>query len=146
MKSSCLPPVLFVVFLASCTTIEVSPIDPALDFSHVCIQKNSRVQVEDFVSVLEAGFERHGVTTEVFSGKKPGHCEFILTYTALRSWDISAYLSHAELRITKNNRRVASATYHLEGKGGLSLTKWEGTKAKMDPVIDQLFEKRAAGQ
>ncbi|MDR2625632.1 MAG: Sbal_3080 family lipoprotein [Zoogloeaceae bacterium] len=143
MKFSRLLPVLFVVSLASCTTVEVSPLDPDLEFLHVCIQKNPRVQVEDFISVLEAGFARHGVTTEVFSGKKPAHCEFILTYTALRSWDVSTYLSHAELRITKNKRQVASATYHLEGKGGLSLTKFAGTKAKMDPVIDQLFEQPA---
>jgi hypothetical protein len=132
--------------LSACTSIQVSPIDPALSFSHVCIRENPKVQVADFIQVLEDGFARHDVTTEVFSGKKPTHCEFVLDYTALRSWDISAYLSHAELRITQNNRRVAAATYHLEGKGGLSLMKWEGTKAKMDPVIDQLFAKRPRAQ
>ncbi|MDR1889886.1 MAG: Sbal_3080 family lipoprotein [Zoogloeaceae bacterium] len=135
-------PIFFSVLLSACTSIQVSPIDAALDVQHICIQNNSRVQVEDFVSVLEEGFARHGVTTELFSSKKPEGCEYVLTYTALRSWDLSPYLSHAELRITKNNRRVAEATYHLEGKGGLSLMKWEGTKAKMDPVIDQLFGKK----
>ncbi|MDR2365528.1 MAG: Sbal_3080 family lipoprotein [Zoogloeaceae bacterium] len=135
-------PLLAAAFSA-CTTVQVSPIDPDLALLHVCIKKNPKVQVTDFVQVLEDGFSRHGVTTEVFSGKKPEHCEFVLNYTALRSWDISPYLSHAELRITRNYRPVATATYHLEGKGGLSLMKWEGTKAKMDPVIDQLF---ATGQ
>jgi hypothetical protein len=134
-----LPVALLTVAFSACTTVQVSPIDPALPLLHVCIKKNPRVLVTDFVQVLEDGFARHGVTTEVFSGKKPGHCEFVLNYTALRSWDISPYLSHAELRITQNYHQVAAATYHLEGKGGLSLMKWEGTKAKMDPVIDQLF-------
>ncbi|MDR0673782.1 MAG: Sbal_3080 family lipoprotein [Zoogloeaceae bacterium] len=124
---------------AACTTMTVSPIDPDLPFLHVCIRKNPRVQVTDFVQALEEGFSRHGVTSEVFSGKPPTHCEFILDYTALRSWDISPYLSHAELWITQKNRRVASAIYHLEGKGGLSLMKWESTKVKMGPVIDRLF-------
>jgi hypothetical protein len=138
--------ILLAAALSACTSVQVSPIDPALTLSHVCILKNPEVQVADFLQVVEDGFARNGVTTEVFSGKKPEHCEFVLNYTALRSWDISPYLSHAELRITQNYRRVAAASYHLDGKGGLSLMKWEGTKAKMDPVIDQLFAKRPRAQ
>ena len=132
-------PLLSLALLAACTSITVSPIDAAVDFLHVCIQKNDKVQVSDFLDVLEDGFARHGVSTELFSGKKPAHCEFVLTYTALRSWDITPYLSHAELRIQRGSKRIAAATYHLEGGGGLSLMKWDNTKAKMDPVIDQLF-------
>jgi hypothetical protein len=135
----CLIPALSLLLLAACTSISVSPIDASVDFSHVCIQKNPKVQVSDFLNVLEDGFARNGVSTEVFSGRKPANCEFVLTYTALRSWDLSPYLSHAELRIQQGSKRVAAATYHLEGGGGFSLMKWEGTKTKMDPVIDQLF-------
>jgi hypothetical protein len=130
---------LFAATLSACTTVQVTPINPDLALLHVCIKENPRVQVADFVQTLTEGFARHGVTSEVFSGKKPAHCEFVLNYTALRSWDVAPYLSHAELRITREGRQVAAATYHLEGKGGLSLMKWEGTKTKMDPVIDQLF-------
>ena len=130
------------VLISACTTVQVSPIDAALDFQHVCIKNNPAVLVSDFVSVLEDRFARHGVTTEIFSNKKPESCEYVLTYTALRSWDMAPYLSHAELRITQNNRRVAAGTFHLEGGGGLALTKYADTKTKMDPVIDKLFEKR----
>lgn len=52
---------------------------------------------------------------------------------------MSPYLSHAELRLEKGGHRIAYAEYHLRGKGGLSLSKWQGTKTKMDPVIDQLL-------
>jgi len=34
---------------------------------------------------------------------------------------------------------VGYGEFHLRGKGGYSMYKWQGTKAKMDPVIDQLL-------
>ncbi len=63
----------------------------------------------------------------------------MVDYTPLRSWDFKPYLSHAEIRITEHGRLVASATYHLNGKGGFDMGKWRGTKAKMDPVMDELL-------
>jgi hypothetical protein len=98
------------------------------------------------LSVLRDGFERHGISTEVHSGEAPSTCEFILTYTARQSWDFVTYLSHAELRIEQQGRTVASAEYHLRGKGGFSLLKWQGTRTKMDPVIDELLEGRRQAQ
>ena len=129
------------IFLVDCTSIAVRPVDSSLEMRHLCIQENPRVLVSDFVPVLRDGFDRNGITTEVFSGQKPEKCEYILTYTALRSWDFSPYLSHAELRIEKEGRQIAYAEYHLKGKGGLSLNKWKSTREKMDPVIDKLFKK-----
>jgi hypothetical protein len=126
--------------LAACTSVRVHPVDPAAQMQHVCIQENPKVLVDDFVMVLREGFERHGISTQVFpTGSRPAGCEFVLTYTALRSWDLAPYLTHAELRIEKAGRVVASAQYHLRGDGGFSLAKWAGTKFKMDPVIDELL-------
>lgn len=130
----------FVLIITACTSVDVSTLDPSLGMRHVCIQANPRVAVADFVGVLEDGLARHGLSSEVFSGKAPRHCEFVLTYTALRSWDLAPYLSHAELVVWKNARKVAAATYHLVGGGGFSMMKWQGTKAKIDPVIDELLK------
>ncbi|HEY3276759.1 MAG TPA: Sbal_3080 family lipoprotein [Syntrophorhabdaceae bacterium] len=104
---------------------------------HVCIQHNPKVRVDDFLDVLKKGFDRHQISSEVFSGEAPAQCEYILTYTALRSWDWSPYLAHAELSLKDKNREVARAVYNHEG--GLSLMKWQQTKTKMDPVIDELL-------
>lgn len=140
MKTQTIALLLCLTLLSGCTSVRVHSVDPAAQMLHVCIQENPKVAVDDFVSVLRDGFDRHGISTEVFQvGKRPARCEFVMTYTALRSWDMGAYLSHAELRIEKAGRAVASAQYHLRGKGGFSLTKWVGTKTKMDPVIDQLL-------
>lgn len=125
--------------VGACTAVKVQPLDASLPVLHVCIQHNPRVQVTDFVAVLQEGFQRNGVGTEVYHGNRPRRCEYMLTYTALRSWDMKPYLSHAELQLHKAGQQVAAAEYHLRGKGGFSLTKWAGTKSKMDPVIDELL-------
>jgi hypothetical protein len=122
-----------------CTSITVQPIEASVGLQRVCIERNPDVQVIDFLDVLRAGFLRHGIETELFSGTVPSSCEFVLEYTALRSWDLGSYLSHAELQLERSGQPIASAVFHLRGKGGYALTKYQGTKTKMDPVIDELL-------
>ena len=128
------------IMVGGCTAINVRAVDPSIRLMHVCIQENPKVEVSDFIQVIRNGFHRHGIETEVFSGSKPDGCEYVLTYTALRSWDLTPYLSEAELWLQKEGRQVAYAEYRLRGKGGFSLMKFQGTKAKMDPVIDELLK------
>jgi hypothetical protein len=128
------------VFTA-CTSVTVRRPDSNLAIKHVCIQENPKVWVGDFLPVLKNGFTRHGIATTIYSGTaKPAGCEYVLSYTALQSWDFAPYLSHAELWLEKDGRQIGYAEYHLIGKGGFSLMKWEGTKTKMDPVIDELLQ------
>jgi hypothetical protein len=127
-----------VLVLASCTSIQVQSIDRSIDLKHACIQENPKVIVSDFLTVVRDGFDRHGISTEVFSGAAADRCEYILIYTALQSWDFTTYLSHAELRLERKGRKVAYAEYDLVG--GLSPMKWQGTRTKMDPVIDELLK------
>lgn len=128
--------------LAGCTAVKVRPVDNLSEIRHVCIQENPKVMVSDFVPVLEDGFRRHGISTERVNGH-PAHCEFLLTYSARRSWDMAAYLSQAELRLSQGGRgMIATADYHLRGKGGLALNKWASTETKIAPVIDQLLTGR----
>jgi hypothetical protein len=131
-----------VLALFSCTSIQVQPLPTSLSPEKVCIWKNDRVQVEDFVTVLRDGFARHGIPTEVHSGDPFDVCTFVVTYTALRSWDLALYLSHAEIYLEKDRQIVARAEFHLRGKGGYSLYKYQGTRAKIDPVIDELLAGR----
>lgn len=130
--------VLTLGLLAGCTAVQVTPLQSVAE--DVCIEENSKVLVEDFVPVLQAGFARHGINTQVHRNITRGQCSHIVTYTARRSWDGIPYLSSAEIKVLDPQRRtLASANYHLRGKGGLSLMKWQGTKTKIDPVIDQLL-------
>ena len=126
-------------FVCACTTVRVQPINSDLHPAQICIEENPMVIVGDFLSVVRNRIEHHGIDTMVFTRTAPSECEYILTYTAFKTWDIGTYMHHAELRLSRNGRRVGYAEYHLNGQGGLSLMKWQGTKTKMDPVVDELL-------
>lgn len=139
MKNRLLLLALIASFIASCTSIKVQELDPEHEISHVCIQKNPKVIVGDFLPVVQRGFMKHGITTEVFDDEMPFYCDYYLTYTALKTWDIGMYMHHAELSLFKNHKMLGYAEYHLNGKGGLALNKWASVESKMMPVIDKLL-------
>ena len=127
--------------LSGCTSVRVNQLDPQRHFvHHVCIKENPKVIVPDFPQVIERGLQRHGISSEVYTVKKPKYCEYHLTYTAFKHWDFASYLHHAEVRLYRGQTEIADAEYHLNGKGGFSLTKWQSVGTKMDPVMDQLLE------
>ena len=130
------------IVLSGCTSLAVQPVDEDLNVRHVCIQNNPQVTIEGFTGYLQDDFKRHGITTEVFNGQRPNHCEYVLYYTARRSWDIKAFMSTAELKLRRNSDLVASADYHLKGKGGFSLTKFASTESKLDNIVDELLGER----
>ena len=125
--------------LSACTSITAQSVDPALNVQHVCIQENKAVIIDDFVQYLQDDFARYGITTEVIGNQRPRHCEYVLSYTARRSWDITPYMSTADLTLTRGGQRVGSANYYLKGKGGFALTKFASTESKLDNVVDQLL-------
>jgi hypothetical protein len=136
--------VLAALAAAGCTSVQVRPVADATQLQHVCIEVNERVSVPEFLEVVEEGIQRHGIKTERYKGDRPAHCEVRLTYTARRTWDVVTYLSHAELWLDRNGRQLGHAMFHMRGKGGLAPTKWRSTKAKMDPVIDELLTGKPA--
>jgi hypothetical protein len=125
--------------LAGCTAVQVNPVTAENRMNHICIQENPKVQVSDFVSVMQQGFQKHGITSQVVGPDVPADCTYISTYTARRSWDLAPYLSTAQIDIYRDGRPIASAMYHLRGKGGFALTKFANTETKILPVIDQLL-------
>ena len=125
------------LILAGCTSVQVQPVAVRPDV--VCIQENPAVWVKDFLPVVRAGFARHGVPTESYT-QVPRECPYVLEYTARQTWDGVPYLSAAELTLRDaSGRLVGQADYHLRGKGGFSLMKWQGTATKINPVVDELL-------
>ncbi len=126
------------LLLSGCTAVDVRPVSKQ-PLGTVCIVNNPAVIVDDFVDVVRDGFSRHGIATQVVQDQSAPGCPTTLTYTARRSWDMAPYLVHAEVRLWQSGHQVGYGEYHLRGKGGLALTKWQGTKTKMDPVLDALL-------
>lgn len=125
--------------MSACTSVEVQPVATGTRVPYVCIEKNTKVSLDDFIVVVRDGFFRHGIETELVGSPAPKRCTAVLTYNAQANWDFVAYLIHAELKLAKDDRIIGSAQYHLAGTGGLAPAKWASTKSKMDPVIDRLL-------
>ncbi len=123
---------------SACTVIRVEPLKTAS--TQMCIQENPAVQVDDFLSVVERGFARHGISTRRIQQTADGNCPAVITYTAKRSWSVVTYLSLAELTIRDpQGQMLASAYYRFRGRGLLAVKKYQSTETKMTPVIDQLL-------
>jgi hypothetical protein len=131
---------LTLVLSSGCTTKKIIPVETGLELKHVCIENGKETCFDgEMMGVIRDGFKRHGITTQIYNGDLQPECEFHLSYMCNRTWDMAQYMHHAELRLYNVQSEIGYAEYHLIGEGGLSLMKWEGTKTKMDPVIDELL-------
>ena len=131
------------LFLSACTAVNVQPLTTEHPVQRICIVKNRAVTISDFVPTIQERLQYHGVLSTVVEDNRSLDCEYQLRYTARRSWDITPYLSQAELTLWYEGKQIAKANYHLRGKGGLSLVKWASVPSKMNPVIDALLGSQA---
>jgi len=126
--------------MTGCTSVNIRPISAEHQITSVVIKENPKVAVADFLDVLVDGFERNGIKAKVVSESTEVHDGYSVNYVAYRKWDLAPYLVDATIGIYKNGERIAQAQYHLKGGGGFSMMKWQGTKTKIDPVIDELLK------
>jgi hypothetical protein len=126
------------VFACSCTVIEVEPLPEGV--ADVAIVRNDKVQVTDFVPVLRSALEERGIRTRMVDQAAAAADSVTATYTARRTWDLVPFLSTADVWFRRGGVQIGHVHYHLAGKGGLDLSKFEGTEAKMTPAYDQLLK------
>ncbi|MEA2012306.1 MAG: hypothetical protein U9O87_04365 [Verrucomicrobiota bacterium] len=84
------------ITITGCTSMKVPPVPASLNIKKIIIQKNPKLAVSDYLPVLREGFDRHGISTYVSSTENEK--DFFAIYTALRSWDLATFLSHAEIK------------------------------------------------
>ena len=79
---------------------------------------------------------------EVITNDSTRICEHTLSYTARRTWKVVPIMTHAELVIeNRAGQKIAHAKYHRTSSGfDINPAKYSGTKAKMDPIIDELLK------
>lgn len=150
--------------LSGCTSITVTPLDASYAVKKICVRENPKVTIPEFVTVIEDSLQRHKIESQFVESNvdkykllqldddqesdqkymnitpTPADCEFSLTYTGRRSWDLGTYLSTADIAISNKSGVIAKANYHLVNKGGFSLFKWQGVKTKLEPVMDELLQ------
>lgn len=131
---------LSLALLSACTTMKIEPIDTKHNIKQVCIKNCEQECFDgDMLSVIQKGFERHGLSTQVYREKLPPDCVYHLIYYCERSWDLATYMHHAELRLFYDENQIGYAEFHLKGEGGFALTKFNTTEDKMNPVLDQML-------
>src|SRR4030042_6730805 len=95
------------VLATGCTAIAVRPVNATLDIKHVCIMDGQQMCFDgQMLGVIRDGFERRGITTEVYVGNLPSQCEYNLSYMCERTWDLGTYMNHAELRLYRGNAQI----------------------------------------
>ncbi|WP_392886292.1 Sbal_3080 family lipoprotein [Pseudomonas migulae] len=125
--------------VSGCTNIKVDPVAPQYKITQLCIEENPKVVVGDFVDGLQTLLRKHNIESRLYAAPVPSSCEYRLTYTAIRSWDFSAYLSDASVRLYKGDQQIGFGQYHLTGEGGFDPSKIASVEEKMAPVIGQLL-------
>jgi hypothetical protein len=131
--------ILSLVALQACTSVDVQSVDKKYNISHICIEENPKVVSSNFVEGMENVFRSLGVGSAVYSGVLPASCEYRVKYSAINSWDMELYLSHAEVELFRGENKIGTAKYHLVGEGGFSLMKFGSVEEKMEPVLGQLL-------
>ena len=139
--------VITIFLLVGCTTVKIKndKLAEHSKLSFICIEDNPKVIVSDFVSVVETRFAHYGIATKSYQKSSlPAFCDYILTYTARQSWDITTFMKYAELHIKYKGNEIGKAVYRHAG--GLALNKWDPTEKKLNPVIDELLSGFEAGK
>lgn len=120
-----------------CTSVTVEPLQAGV--KEVAIRQNPKVSMDGFLPYVRKSFESRGIATRIIRDTDTAGDAYVVSYTALRSWDLTTYLSSAEFWIHHRSDLVGHAEYHLRGKGGLALTKFEHVETKLDPVFAELL-------
>ena len=123
--------------LPSCTSITANPLQAGV--SKVRIIENPKVIVDDYLPTIRECFQARGIETEVAAEPTAAPDEVTMTYTALRTWDITTFLSNAHVILTRNGTEIGSVYFKLTGGGGLDLNKFASTKSKVKRMCDKLL-------
>lgn len=129
--------ILVVLVLAGCTNINVQPMHEKPEL--VCIQKNEKVIVKDFLPAMMHEFQVRGIDTYVYEGSLvPDDCNYIVKYTARRAWDMTMFMHTADIFIS-NSKGELLAKAHYDCGSGFNMNKYEATETKVNKMMQELF-------
>jgi hypothetical protein len=121
----------------------VQPISYSTPISEICILENPKVIVSDVLPVIQENISKHGLRSNLYH-EIPKSCTHVLEYVAYQRWDMTTFMSEANIKLYQENKLIGSVDYKtptgLFGAGGINPAKWESTKSKLDPLLDELFK------
>lgn len=111
--------------------------------SELCIIENPDVRegfLKEFKSVLSSKGIAHRVVSE---SSVPASCEWTSTYVAQWMWDLSLYMSYAEIKVFHNGNLEGEAKYDST-KGGANMSKFIDAEPKIRELVNGLMQFKSA--
>ena len=84
---------LFAAGFVGRTPVTVAPLKPGVP--EVLVRENPKVSMSGFLPYVRKNFESRGIPTRVIKESDAAGDAYVVTYTALRSWDLTTYLSRS---------------------------------------------------
>jgi len=106
----------------------------------LCVIENDRVR-EGFLPELLGVLDEKGISY-VVTDKHVARsgCEWTLTYTARWSWDITIYMSYAEIRVFRNGILDGKAIYDSTS-GSFNMNKFIDSEPKIRELVEELMQR-----
>ena len=131
-------PALILLTISACSITQT--VDPVheLDTNQVCIIENPQVR-EGFLAELQNALRAKNAQVQILGAEASTiDCLIVTTYIARWSWDLTIYMSYAEINVFRNGMVVGKALYDAT-KGGGRLDKFVDAEPKIRELVDQLF-------
>lgn len=111
--------------------------------NELCIIENPDVRagfLKEYRSVLSSKGVPHRLVSK---NSVPASCEWTSTYVARWTWDMSLYMSYAEIKIFQRGRLDGEAKYDST-RGGANMSKFIDAEPKIRELVDQLMQIKSA--
>jgi hypothetical protein len=130
--------ILSLVVIGGCTiTQTVEPVGQ-LATNQVCIVENPPVR-EGFLVELQSSLRSKGADVQMLDANSSAtSCPVVVTYLARWSWDLTIYMSYAEIIVYQNGAVSGKAVYDAT-KGSGRMDKFVDAEPKIRELVDQLF-------
>jgi hypothetical protein len=104
----------------------------------ICIIEHPATRAT-FLEAFQRQLEARGFAVRVVpAGSGYNACPLTTTYVARWSWDITIYMSFAQIRVFQNGQEAGSAIYDAT-MAGARLDKWVDADAKVGEMVAELF-------
>lgn len=133
---------LFLSILALTTSCainqSVEPSDVEED-AVICIIEDADVR-EGFLEELTKVLDEKNVNYRVVDKQTALECEWTMTYLGRWTWDLSLYMSYAEIKVFHNGQLDGEAVYDST-QGGFNLNKFIDAEPKIRELVEELMQK-----
>ena len=111
--------------------------------SELCIIENPNVR-DGFLTEFESVLSSKNIPFKIVNRHSvPEGCEWTATYVARWSWDLTIYMSYAEIKVFHNGVLDGEAKYDAT-RGGANMNKFIDAEPKIRELVNKLMQYQSA--